>query len=153
MVRSRIAGRFLAVAALAGVSACGAADESTPAATTVATTPVPSAPKVTDLLGQALPNVQGKTFTSSIVDFPPGVGSAPHRHGQAFVFAYVLKGAVVSKVDNQPEITYHQGQNWVEQPGAHHVVAKNPSKTEPAKLLVVYVSTTGDPLLVNDSPS
>src|SRR5215469_8958268 len=42
------------------------------------------------LVKQPLPNVQGKTFTSEIVYFPPNARAAPHRHGSAFVYAYVL---------------------------------------------------------------
>lgn len=142
MVPSKIAGRLLAVAALVGATACGSAGESVPVAA--------SLPEVNVLLQQALPNAEGRTFTSQIVDFPPGAGAPPHRHGQAFVYAYVLQGAVRSQVDDNPATTYRQGENWFENPGAHHVVAANPSTTEPARLLVVYVSTTGDPLQAND---
>jgi quercetin dioxygenase-like cupin family protein len=46
--------------------------------------------------------------------------------------------------------TYHQGEDWVEPPGAHHVLTENTSKTKPAKLLVIFVSNTGDPLKVED---
>ena len=55
-----------------------------------------------------------------------------------------------SKLDDNPVITYHQGEDWVEQPGAHHVLTENTSQTERAKLLVVFVSNTGDPLKIND---
>ena len=44
-----------------------------------------------------------------------------------------------------PVQTYRQGENWVEQPGDHHVLAENTSQTEPAKLLVVFIADTGDP--------
>ncbi len=57
---------------------------------------------------------------------------------------------MLSKVDANSATTYRQGDNWFEDPGAHHVVAANASKTEPAKLLVVYGSTTGDSLQTND---
>ncbi|MFC0541651.1 cupin domain-containing protein [Kutzneria chonburiensis] len=148
--RSQVAGRLLAVAALAGVTACSPATQTTPvAATTAASTP----PQVNVLLQQALPNAEGKTFTSQIVDFPPGAAAPPHRHGQAFVYAYVLAGDVRSQVDDNPATTFHPGENWFEKPGAHHVVAANPSATERAKLLVVYVSTTGDALQANDPHS
>ncbi|MFI9387430.1 cupin domain-containing protein [Kutzneria sp. NPDC052558] len=149
MVPSRIAGPLLAVAVLAGAAACGSANGSMPAASTAPSSP----PEVNVLLQQALPNAEGKTFTSQIVDFPPGAAAPPHRHGQAFVYAYVLQGDVRSQVDDQPVTTFHQGQNWSEQPGAHHVVAANASTTERAKLLVVYVSTTGDQLQANDPHS
>jgi quercetin dioxygenase-like cupin family protein len=102
------------------------------------------------LMEQTLPNVKGKTFTSVIVDFPPNAIAAPHRHGEAFLYAYVLEGTVRSQLDDEPVITYHQGESWVEQPGAHHILTENTSVTEGAKLLVVFVSDTGDPLKVDD---
>jgi quercetin dioxygenase-like cupin family protein len=74
----------------------------------------------------------------------------PHRHGNAFVYAYVLEGAVRSQLEGEPMRTYHQGENWIEQPGAHHVATENVSNTEPAKLLVVFVSTTGKQLKIDD---
>ncbi|MGX9674014.1 cupin domain-containing protein [Mycobacterium sp. HM-7] len=110
----------------------------------------PPAETLSPLIEQALPNVPGKTFTSAVVEFPPGAHAAPHRHGNAFIYAYVLEGAVRSQVDDSPVTEYHQGQNWVEQPGAHHVLTENTSATERAKLLVVFVSNTGDKLKVDD---
>ncbi|WP_244189693.1 cupin domain-containing protein [Streptomyces incarnatus] len=87
--------------------------------------------------------MEGKTFTSAIVDFPPDARALPHRHGQAFVHAYVLEGTVRSQLEGKPVRTYHQGENWVEPPGAHHVLTENTSPTTRAKLLVVFVSNTG----------
>ncbi|WP_207621099.1 cupin domain-containing protein [Streptosporangium minutum] len=101
---------------------------------------------------QALPNIKGKTFTSTIVNFPPTARATPHRHGNAFVYAYVLKGEVRSRLDGEPVRTYRQGENWVEQPGAHHVLTENTSRTQPAKLLVIFISDTGDKLKVDDRP-
>ena len=105
------------------------------------------------LLQEALPNVKGKTFTSAIVDFPPAARAVPHRHGDAFVYAYVLEGTVRSKLAGEPTHTYRQGDDWVEQPGAHHLLTENVSRTAPAKLLVIFVSTTGDKLKIDDPPS
>ncbi|MGI5272469.1 cupin domain-containing protein [Nonomuraea sp. CA-218870] len=76
--------------------------------------------------------------------------AAPHRHGDAFVYAYVLEGTVRSRLGGEPARTYRQGENWVEQPGAHHVLTENTSPTRPAKLLVVFISDTGDRLKVDD---
>ncbi|MFJ4467227.1 cupin domain-containing protein [Streptomyces sp. NPDC089424] len=108
--------------------------------------------KLSPLLEQELPNVKGKTFTSAIVDFPPDARAAPHRHGQAFVYAYVLEGTVRSRLDDEPVRTYRQGESWVEPPGSHHLLAENASRTKPAKLLVVFVSNTGDEIKVDDPP-
>ncbi|WP_344414527.1 cupin domain-containing protein, partial [Streptomyces glomeratus] len=145
---------LLAVATLTAATACSTSDQPThakaQAAVVASTAP---AETLTLLLQQALPNVKGKTFTSAIVAFPPGAKALPHRHGQAFVYAYVLEGTVRSKLDDKPVTTYHQGENWVEQPGAHHVLTENTSRTKPAKLLVVFVSNTGEKLKVNDPAS
>jgi quercetin dioxygenase-like cupin family protein len=105
------------------------------------------------LFEEALPNVPGKTFTSAIVTFPPGAHAVPHRHGDAFVYAYVLEGSVNSQLEGEPARVYHQGENWSEQPGAHHLATENNSTTEPAKLLVVFVATTGEQLKVDDPHS
>jgi quercetin dioxygenase-like cupin family protein len=105
---------------------------------------------VSPLLQQDLPNVPGKTFTSVIVAFPPGGRATPHRHGQEFVFAYVLEGSVRSQLDNESAGTYETGQSWSEPPGAHHIVTENVSATLPAKLLVVFISDKGDPLKSDD---
>ncbi|MFF7105291.1 cupin domain-containing protein [Streptomyces nigra] len=150
----RTAAGLLAAATLTGATACSASDEpahaSAPA--TVAASRR-SAETFTPLLQQALVNVKDKTFTSAIVAFPPGASALPHRHGRAFVYAYVLEGTVHSKLNDKPVTTYHQGENWVEQPGAHHVLTENASRTKPAKLLVVFVSDTEAKLKVEDPKS
>jgi quercetin dioxygenase-like cupin family protein len=102
------------------------------------------------LFEQVLPNAPGKTFTSAIVTFPPAARAVPHRHGDAFVYAYVLDGAVSSQLEGAPAHVYHRGENWSELPGAHHVATENTSSTEPAKLLVIFIGTTGDELKVDD---
>ena len=151
MIGTRIAGGVLAVATLTAAAACSTPNQ--PAHAAVPTTAAASTPPTENfeqLFQQALPNVKGKTFTSAIIDFPPGASAAPHRHGQAFVYAYVLEGTVRSKLDDNPVITYHQGEDWVEQPGAHHLITENTSQTQQARLLVTFVSNTGDPLKTND---
>jgi quercetin dioxygenase-like cupin family protein len=97
-----------------------------------------------------LPHVRDKTFTSAIVTFPPAARAVPHHHGDAFVYAYVLEGAVSSQLEGEPAHIYHRGENWSEQPGAHHLATENTSPTEPAKLLVVFIATTGEQLKVDD---
>jgi quercetin dioxygenase-like cupin family protein len=160
MIAIRIAGGVLAVATLGAATACSTSDQPAHAKATAAAAASPAAMASTrptetlkPLLQQALPNVKGKTFTSAIVDFPPNARAMPHRHGQAFVYAYVLEGTVRSQLEGKPVSTYHQGQNWVEPPGAHHVLTENTSPTKRAKLLVVFISNTGDKLKVDDPAS
>jgi quercetin dioxygenase-like cupin family protein len=162
MVATQIAGGILAAGVVVAGTACShAADRPTAAAPAPAVasqhpsgTPPSQRPSPTDtpIYTQPLPHVKGKTFTSMIVYFPPHARAAPHRHGSAFVYAYVLQGTVRSQLAGQPVRTYHQGQNWVEQPGSHHLLTENTSPTKPAKLLVIFISNTGAKLKINDQP-
>lgn len=95
-----------------------------------------------------LPNVtlDGWEVNVSIVDIPPGRDGRPHHH-PGFVLAYVLEGAVVTKISEQPETTYRTGQMFYEAPGSTHQVSRNASKTEPAKLLAMIFAKKGLPLV------
>jgi quercetin dioxygenase-like cupin family protein len=153
MIRVRFAGGFLAVGMVAAAAAWAPTTErATGTVPVAATVSQPPSETLSPLLEQALSNVKGKTFTSAIANFPPAARAVPHRHGRAFVYAYVLEGTVRSQLGGEPVRTYHQGENWVEQPGAHHVLTENTSRTKPAKLLVVFISDTGDELKVEDPP-
>jgi len=55
-----------------------------------------------------------------------------------------------SQLDDEPIRIYREGESWFEPPGAHHVLTENPSATESAKLLVIFISNTGDALKVDD---
>jgi quercetin dioxygenase-like cupin family protein len=92
-----------------------------------------------------IPNIPGKSILAVVVDYPPGVRNPPHHHAaSAFVTAYVLQGAVRSQVDDGPVKVYHAGEYFTENPGAHHRISENASKTEPAKMLAIFVLNTGD---------
>jgi len=105
-----------------------------------------SAENLKPLFQQSLSNLPGKSFTAVEVDFAPGSKAAPHRHGQAFVYAYVLEGAVRSQLAGGPARTYRAGQSWFEPPGADHLLTQNVSTSKRARLLVVFISNTGDPM-------
>lgn len=90
-------------------------------------------------------NVPGKSLVAVEVSYPPGGASAPHRHSDsAFIYAYVVSGQIASQVEGQPEHIYRAGECWYETPGAHHLISRNASNTEPAKLLAVFVVDTED---------
>ncbi|BAO90861.1 cupin domain-containing protein [Caballeronia cordobensis] len=96
----------------------------------------------------AIPNIPGKSLVALEVSYPPGGASMSHRHAHsAFIYAYVLSGQVVSQVEGQPARTYKAGEAFYEDPGAHHLVSRNASQTEPAKLLAVFVVDTKDTAL------
>ncbi|WNE94033.1 cupin domain-containing protein [Streptomyces luomodiensis] len=103
MIGMRIAGGLLAVTTLTAATACSSSDQpahaKTPTAAVASTRPTET---LRPLLQQALPNAKGKTFTSAVVDFPPNAHAMPHRHGRAFVYAYVLEGTVRSRLEGKP---------------------------------------------------
>ena len=148
MTGMRIASAILAAGIVATAPAAAVASQQ-PSGTPAS--PHPSE-TVSPLSKQPLPNVKGKTFTSEIVYFPANARAVPHRHGSALVYAYVLEGTIRSQLAGEPVHTYHQGQYWVEPPGAHHLLTENISQTKPAKLLVIFVSETGAKLKINDHP-
>lgn len=102
---------------------------------------------VSVLLKERLADMAGKEGTVITVDYAPGAASDPHFHPGS-VFAYVLERAVVSQLGDGQPITYTKGQSWYESPKRPHVISKNASKTEPAKLLVFLLSPESEPLVV-----
>ncbi len=101
--------------------------------------------KVTLVYDHALPNVPGKSIKGVLVEYGPGGTSSAHTHPKsAFIYATVLEGAIRTSVNNGPVVTYRAGQNFSEMPGDRHTVDENASKTEPAKLLAVFVVDTDE---------
>jgi quercetin dioxygenase-like cupin family protein len=111
------------------------------------TAPAAAAPRP-PVFKHDLPNVSldGWEVTVSHVDYEPGRVGTAHRH-PGFVLAYVLEGAVVTKISDQgDEKTYTVGQMFYEQPGATHEVSKNASQTQPARLLAMIFAKKGSTL-------
>ncbi len=71
--------------------------------------------KVTLVYEHALPKVPGKSIKGVLVEYGPG-----------------------------PVVTYRAGESFSEMPGDRHSVSENASKTEPAKLLAVFVVDTDE---------
>lgn len=92
-----------------------------------------------------------------IVNLPPAgdgplttAGQAGHRH-PASTYAYVSKGAVISRLGDGPETRFETGQAWSETPlQAHYIV--NASRTEPAQLVVVQITRAGTKVLTEPLP-
>jgi len=104
---------------------------------------------VTQNFTAPIPNIPGKSLIAVEVEFAPGQVGAPHRHANsAFIYAYVVSGAIESKVDDEKVRIYRAGESWSERPGALHSVSRNVSETEPARLLAVFVVDSDDTELV-----
>jgi quercetin dioxygenase-like cupin family protein len=104
--------------------------------------------QVRPVFEHALPNVQGKRMVAVVVTYPPGGKSLAHHHAaSAFIYAYVLSGAIRSQVDDDPAKVYQVGEGFYEMPGSHHRISENASETEPASLLAVFVVDSKDDAL------
>jgi quercetin dioxygenase-like cupin family protein len=126
---------------------------------TVATaqaTPAPATPAPARRLDfeHVIPNIPGKSFKTVVVNYAPGQVSAAHAHAKsAFIVAYVLEGEIQSAVNGQAPKIYKSGEYWTENPGDHHTTSGNASKTNPAKLLAIFVVDTKDTVLTTALPS
>lgn len=107
--------------------------------------------KVTLVFDHVLPNVPGKSVRGVLVEYQPGGSSPAHTHPKsAFIYATVLEGEIRSKVNDGPEKVYRSGESFAELPGDHHGVSANNSKTQPARLLAVFVLDTNEKKLVTE---
>jgi quercetin dioxygenase-like cupin family protein len=128
-----------AVALLMASSAAGAHD----------TGPTENASRVTLVYQHELPKVPGKSIKAVLVEYGPGGFSEAHTHpSSAFIYATVLQGAIRSQVNDGPVKIYRAGESFSEYPGDRHGVSENASKTEPARLLAVFVVDTTETELV-----
>jgi len=100
---------------------------------------------IREVFRQALPDRPGTDVTVITVDYAPGESTPPHEH-PGETYAYVLKGAVVSQLDDEPPHTFTEGQMWSETPHQRHMVSRNASATEPARLLVFFIAPHGEKL-------
>ena len=100
----------------------------------------------------AIPNAKGKSLVAIRVTYPPGGKSPPHHHApSAFIYGYVLSGAVRSQVNDEPAKVYQTGEGFYEMPGASHRISENASDKDPASLLAIYVVDSNDkPLITTD---
>src|SRR5215472_5520701 len=97
-----------------------------------------------NVIQQALPGEPARDIILIEVTYPPGKGSPPHLHANG-VMAFVVSGAIASKVGDGPERVFHAGDAWWEPPGAIHRVSRNASNVEPARLLAIYIAPKGAP--------
>jgi quercetin dioxygenase-like cupin family protein len=97
---------------------------------------------VTPLMLKELADLPGKEGLVITVDFAPGAEDPVHRH-DAHAFVYVLEGSIVMQLKGAPAVTLKTGQVFYEGPRDVHIVGKNPSDTQPAKILVVLVKNKG----------
>ena len=101
---------------------------------------------VKELFAVDLPDYPGKEGRMIEVSYPPGAQDVVHRH-DADAFVYVLEGQIIMQLKGQPAVTLQAGQTFYEGPTDVHVVGRNASTTEPARVVVVLLKAKGAPIL------
>lgn len=88
----------------------------------------------------ALPALNGKNLSISLVEvsYGPGAASPAHSHSCP-VIGYVLQGAIRSQVKGETAAVYQTGESFYEAPNQVHLVSANASSSQPAKLLAIFV--------------
>lgn len=126
-------------ASMVCAAACGDAGEKDPGAD-------PGGGTVKTLLTEALADAPDREVRVLEVNYAPG-GTTPAHHHAGQIIAYVAQGAVMSGLDGAAPVRFAQGQTWSEKQGQVHSVSRNASDTEPAKLLVFFITAPGEPVL------
>ncbi len=94
------------------------------------------------LTSEEIDNIPGHKLTAARVKLQPNTSAGAHRH-EAFVFVIMLRGRIQSQLDNGDIIEYGPGDTWIEPPGALHSLTRNPSDTEIAEFIAVFVAKDG----------
>ena len=98
----------------------------------------------TELMNVPLGIAQDVDGVMVISELPPG-GIAPRHTHPADELSYVLEGAIELSVDGADPVVYETGQTYHLSPGVVHS-ARNPSDSEPARILVFWTAESGKPL-------
>lgn len=116
-------------------------------ASLVVGTAVAQEAKVTPLMSKELKDSPGKEGLMIAVEYLPGSSDPIHRHN-ANAYVYVLEGSVVMQVKGGKQVTLTPGQTFYEGPDDIHVVGRNASSTQPAKMLVFLVKDKDAPVVI-----
>jgi quercetin dioxygenase-like cupin family protein len=87
------------------------------------------------------------SLTALRVEIAPD-GFTVRRGDRGFLLGYVLAGAVRAQVDDGLAVVYEAGESFVEHPWTANSIIENPSRTEPASLLVIFAAAPETPLPV-----
>ena len=98
----------------------------------------------TELVRKPLSGVEGKEVVLFVADFPAGVAAGRHGHPGDEAM-YVVQGSIVVEPDGGQPIQLKAGQATLNPAKKIHNV-KNPSSSEPAKLLNCLVAEKGGAL-------
>jgi quercetin dioxygenase-like cupin family protein len=74
-----------------------------------------------------------------------------HRH-PCETFVYVIEGDIEYREGKKPVEVFKTGSVLYERPNSLHTLLKNPNKSKPTRVLLVYLYTKGKPTYVREYP-
>lgn len=106
-----------------------------------------SLPSVRQVLSQPLPPMDGNHLRVILeeVNFGPGASAPMHTH-PCPVIGYMAMGAIESKVKGAPEGVFQSGQAFFEPANGVHEIARNASRSRPARLIAIHICDKNVPL-------
>ncbi len=94
---------------------------------------------------RTIPGVPSKSLIAVEVMYPPGGASRPHTHAKsAFIYAICRLGQRGQQGQRRAGTRVQGRGKLLRAAGSRHPVSRNASKTEPAKLLAVFVVDSDD---------
>jgi len=100
---------------------------------------------VTQIFNRPHPELADKVVIVQRIEIIPG-GSAPaHRH-PGMVTGYVESGTLEFQVEGEPLLLLKKGDTFFEKPGSHHLVARNPDKTQKTVVIAFVINPKDTPV-------
>lgn len=106
-------------------------------------TPLSFNPVLSQMLSDSLLTDYKMDVTVMTV-IPNGLDTVSHRH-DCELFGYVLEGSVEIALVNKTTKTYKRGEMFYEKRNVLHTITKNPSPTQPARVLLLFLIKNGRP--------
>lgn len=94
---------------------------------------------------EGLPKADKQAVRILTATFRPGDKTVYHTH-RFPVTVYVLEGSFTLELKDRPPLTVRAGEAMVEPPNVP-MIGRNPSATEPTKVVIFYVSAPDTPFL------
>src|SRR5215472_5052482 len=92
------------------------------------------------------PSLHDPILSTFLIDYAPGGSTVLHSApASGYVLVHVLSGAIRARAWGAGLGTYRAGQTWVEPAFANDIASKNASNDEPARALVVLVTSDDAP--------
>ena len=100
---------------------------------------------ITELFKRAHPQFADKEIIVKRIELKPGASAPPHVH-PGMVTGYVETGTLEFQIKGEELKTLKKGDIFFEPPGSHHLVARNPDRSEKVVVIAFVENPKGAPV-------